>query len=104
MHKDILSWPNEAIYNGRIQLPKAPPTTKSRSTAAYSVFQVNTIEDIEIDFLAQYLKYYVSHIDRHRSASIGIICGHPATGEQLKDKIKFVQFLRSIFLGNFLVN
>lgn len=89
MHKDILQWPNKMFYNGQIQLANNEPATQSRSTAAYSVFQVNTVEDKEIEFITQYLNLYVNRIDRG-TRSIGIICGHPDTGEQLKDKIKFV--------------
>lgn len=97
MHGDILSWPNQAFYQNQIQ-PNSRKPSKSSAIAAYTVFQVNTIEDIEMEFVTKFLKLYTEKIDRSKS-SIGIICGHPATAHQLQEQIlcvkSFLQFGRS---------
>lgn len=90
MHDDILHWPNREFYNGQIRANVRNPR-KSNRAAAYTVFQVNTVEDIEVEFLTNFLKLYTEKIDRSKS-SIGIICGHPATGRQLKESGLCVRF------------
>lgn len=86
MNESIFSWPNQTIYNSLVETSPSK-TISSWSPAAYTVFQLNTIDDEEIEFLCSFLKLFTNKIDKKKS-SIGIICGHSATVDQLRQMIR----------------
>lgn len=86
MHEQIFAWPREAIYKGNssVQPNKA---NQFNSISPYTVLQVNTIEDIEIDFLKQLLEMCVQRASP-KKFSYGIICGNSETRIQLNEMFK----------------
>lgn len=86
MHPDIASWPNKIFYNNKMDL--SPIVRMRRSPfKPYTVFQVNTIEDIEIEFVWQLLEFCFKIIKPNR-CSYGIICGNPTSKDLIAEMIK----------------
>lgn len=63
----------------------------------YTVFQVNTIEDIEIEFLKQLLEQCFK-VNKQMKCTYGIICGDPSSQPQIEEMLKYAsQFGIEIF-------
>lgn len=86
MLPDICSWPNKYFYDNKMEIVPIPRFKRS-PFKPYTVFQVNTIEDIEIDFVRQLLEFCIRGIKEKR-CSCGIICGHPESRDEIEAMIK----------------
>lgn len=102
MDPAICLWPNKQFYKNQLQIAKSQK--KSHSTGSipfepYTLYQVNTVEDIEVDFVRQLLQVCFNAIDPKR-CTYGIICGHPSTKLELDAMIKYFicSFLLQLFL------
>lgn len=86
MNVEIASWPNTYFYNKTMAL--APIARPQRSPfKAYTVLQVNTIEDIEMEFVKQMLDFCMKQFEPRR-CTCGIICGNPSSKEAIEQAIK----------------
>lgn len=83
-HQSICSWPNKYFYKNTM---KTAQNVRVRvcPLEPYTVFQVNTIEDIEVDFVEKLLDCCVNRIKPYK---FGIICGHPASKDQIETMLK----------------
>lgn len=85
MHREISLWPNNKFYHGKMIQLENPP--EDPMFWPYTVFQVNTVEDIEVTFMRQLLEFCVK-FRKPTECSYGIICGHPKSKEELTEMIK----------------
>lgn len=84
MHQSISSWPNKYFYNNKM---KSNARLRQCPFEPYTVFQVNTIEDIEIDFVKKLLDFCVKK-SASRKCNYGIICGHPDSRNEIEAMLK----------------
>lgn len=101
MHQEICSWPNKYFY--KQQMNMIAKQQRRTTFAPYSVFQVNNIEDIEVDFLKQLLEFCVKGIDP-KKCSYGIICGHPSSKGQIEAMLKYAKNEIQINSSTFPIN
>lgn len=88
MNNEIMKWPNKYFYKGTMIENKQPRIKKS-PFAELTVFKVNTLEDIEEQFMKKLLNFMVNK-DRSspESLSYGIICGNSKAHESLNTLVK----------------
>lgn len=99
MNAEISLWPNKFFYkNQMIALSKQNRKTLFKP---YTVFQVNTIEDIEIQFLKLLLQQCFE-VNKHMKCTYGIICGDPSSRTQIEDMLKYVTGLHSFYIHKFI--
>ncbi|XP_031636106.1 uncharacterized protein LOC116348997 [Contarinia nasturtii] len=86
MLPELSLWPNKFFYQNQMKMGSIARCARS-PFHPYTVFQVNQIEDIEIDFLKQLLEFCLQYIEPKR-CSYGIICGHPSSKDEIEAQIK----------------
>lgn len=81
-------WPNKYFYKKTMTVNTHPRIKKS-PFAELTVFKVNTLEDIEEQFMRKLLNFMVNK-DRGKpdSLSYGIICGNSKAHESLNTLVK----------------
>ncbi|XP_055312579.1 uncharacterized protein LOC129574522 isoform X2 [Sitodiplosis mosellana] len=87
MLPEICSWPNKYFYDSKMEIVPIVRPPKRSPFHSYTIFQVNTIEDIEVDFVRQLLEFSIRDI-KGRRCSLGIICGHPDSRVEIETMIK----------------
>lgn len=85
MSKPILEWPNKIFYDMQLTV-KSTPHIKKSTFPAYTVFQMNVIDNIELNFLKDLLKVCTKAVPATK-VPYGIICGSPKTHELLNPMI-----------------
>lgn len=95
MHSDIFSWSNKFFYKNEI-IPLAKQNRKTKFKP-YTVFQVNTIEDVEIAFLKRLLELCFTEA-RHNDCKYGIICGDPNSQAPIEAMLKYVVCMCAMLL------
>lgn len=88
MHESIYWWPNKYFYKNKMKKIRNA-RVRACTFTPYTVFQVNNIEDIEIDFMEKLLKYCVKQM-HPRKFSYGIVCGHPDSKTEIETLLKYV--------------
>lgn len=88
MNNEIMMWPNKYFYKKAMTENQGPRIKKS-PFAALTVFKVNTLEDIEEQFVKKLLNFMVNK-DRGspECLSYGIICGNSKANASLNKLVK----------------
>lgn len=86
MLPEISKWPNQYFYRNEMEIVPIPRVKRS-PYHSYTIFQVNTIEDIEVNFVQQLLEFSICAI-KERRCTCGIICGHPKSRDEIEKMIK----------------
>lgn len=83
MHQAIFHWPNKNFYKGSIKTETPTSIIRGSPFEPYTVYQVNTIEDNEVDFMRRLLEFCTKIISP-RNCSYGIVCGNPHSKNELE--------------------
>lgn len=88
MNNEIMMWPNKYFYK-RTMIENNRPRIKKSPFAELTVFKVNTLEDIEEQFMKKLLNFMVNK-DRGSpvSLSYGIICGNSKACKSLNTLVR----------------